>query len=230
MSVNIAVVDSGINAFHSHVQGIEGGISFEENHENKIVPTLNFYDNVGHGTAIAGILRHKSPFANIFAIKIFYKKLFATPALLIAALEWLIEQDMNIIHLSLGTKSERAKNRLYDICNKAYKKNIVVVASARFPADSVYPSVFDEVIGVYWNKQCSEDSIVYHPGNPIEFGTYGKPRPLPGKSQILNFQGHSFAAAYVSSYVAQIIKYEKIVDTLDIKQLLSKRGQKNHYE
>ena len=104
MPVEIAVIDSGINPGHSHVQRVAGGISFQLAASGKVVEGVDFCDELGHGTAIAGVIREINPQAKIYAVKIFYQCLEAPAALLLAAMQWSIKSKVNIIHLSLGTE------------------------------------------------------------------------------------------------------------------------------
>ena len=57
MSIKIAVIDSGINPGHSHVQGVAGGSSYHLEASGKVVAGADFRDDVGRGTAIAWVIR-----------------------------------------------------------------------------------------------------------------------------------------------------------------------------
>ena len=220
MSIKIAIIDSGVNPLHPHVQGVEKGLGFYENDKKKIIQTNDFIDTIGHGTAIAGIIRKKAPFAKLYAIKIFYEKLATQVSVLIAALNWAIENDMHIINLSLGTRQTEYKKDLIKICAKAYKKNIFIVSSAKDPSDIVFPSIFKTVTGVYWNKECNENDFTYHPNSPIEFGAHGRPRAIPGLPQELNFSGSSFAAAHMTGNIALKLHNKPDVNVKNIRYFL----------
>jgi hypothetical protein len=202
MAVRIAVIDSGINPWHSHVQGVEGGVSLRLGRGGRISESGDFQDALGHGTAIAGIIREQAPAGLLQAIRIFHNALEAPAAVLLAALERAIALNAKIIHLSLGTEREDVRPKLERLCREACDRRIVVVAAGRAPDDRVCPAALDTVIGVYWNRDCGEDSLIYHPGKPVEFGAYGLPRELPGVPREANFRGNSFAAARVTARVA----------------------------
>jgi subtilisin family serine protease len=228
MSVKIAIIDSGVNPDHFHVQGIEKGFSFYQDDKKNIVRENDFTDKIGHGTAIAGIIKKKAPFAKLYAIKIFYKNLTAPVSVLIKALNWAIESRMQIINLSLGTQLEEYEKDLRKICAKAYKKNIFLISSAKNLSDITFPSIFETVIGVYWNRKCNEESLVYHPESLIEFGACGSPRALPGLPQSLNFSGSSFAAAHVTGEVAIELKDNPTADIKSIKKALAAQSNNRH--
>ena len=204
--VNVAVIDSGVNPWHSHVGGVEGGAAFAVEPGGRVVESADFRDEIGHGTAIAGIIRERAPRARIHALKIFQRELNAPVATLMAALEWALSKNIAVIHLSLGTEREEDRESLERLCRAAWEANVVIVASARSPDDIVFPACLDTVIGVYWNRECDEDSLVYHPGAPVEFGACGWPRALPGLPRDRNFHGHSFAAAHVTARAVKLLE------------------------
>lgn len=204
--MDIAILDSGINPWHSHVQGIKGGLGFHPLPEDtKITVSTDCCDNLGHGTAIAGIIRRGAPKADLFAFKIFHEALHCSAAVLLGALSWAINANMKMIHLSLGTVNAQYKSELTDLARQANDKNIILVAAARNDMDVIYPAVFKTVMGVYWNKSCPEDKVVFNPEKTVEFGAYGRPICLSGQRPEDNFSGSSFAAARVSAMAARIL-------------------------
>ncbi|MBW1649608.1 MAG: S8 family serine peptidase [Deltaproteobacteria bacterium] len=221
MSVKIAIIDSGINPDHFHVDGIEKGLGFYLNDKKQIMKSGDFTDIVGHGTAIAGIIKKKAPFAKLYAVKIFNQKLTASASVLIAALNWAIDNRMQIVNLSLGTKLLKYKKAIEQICAKAYKKNIFIVSSAKHILDITFPAVFNTVIGVCKNPDCNEDTIAYYPKNSIEFGACGMPRAIPGLPQELNFSGASFAAAHISGIIASKLKKNSNANIKGVKRELT---------
>jgi subtilisin family serine protease len=205
VSIDIAIIDSGVNPWHSHVQGVAGGVSFHVDDSGEVIASEDYRDQLGHGTAIAGVIREKIPDGRLHAVRIFHQNLEAPMTLLVAALEWAVEEEPKMIHLSLGTEREEYRRELERICRKASEKEIVVIAAARAPDDRVYPSSFETVIGVCWNRECEDDFLVYHPGKSVEFGACGRPRALPGMPPEHNFRGSSFAAARVTGLAADLL-------------------------
>jgi len=219
--MNIAIIDSGINSKHSHVQGVAGGIGIFLDQTGALQFDSDYRDKLGHGTAIAGVIREKAQTANLYAVKIFYDKLTASTQALLAALSWAVEHRMEIIHLSLGTTRSAYKNKLADLCKQALRLGIIVVAAARGPDDKIYPASLETVIGAYCEPKCPKDVLHYQAESLIDFGAYGSPRPLPGLPQHLNLHGHSFAAAHVTAHTAQIIKSLPDPDLPKIKKKLA---------
>jgi subtilisin family serine protease len=222
VDIRIGIIDSGINPWHSHVGSIEGGIAFNLESDRKVVSSPDFRDELGHGTAIAGIIREKAPYAKLYAVKIFHESLTAPLLVLEAALEWAINERMKIIHLSLGIACTEERGKIGRLCEEACKKNIIIVAAARNPDDVIVPASLETVIGVYWLREADRDFLAYNPGKKIEFGACGWPRPLPGYPAGYNYSGGSFAAAHVTGKVAQVLKENPTGDVSWVKGMLSK--------
>ena len=221
MTVNIAIIDSGINASHPHVSGVAGGISFHLGNDGCIVSDSDYADHIGHGTAIAGLIRQKVPDAAIYAVRIFHKDLNAPGDLLLAGLNWAIDNSMGIIHLSLGTEEEIYRAELESLCNAVERKNIIIIAAGRHPDDEVLPAAFRNVIGVYWHRDSEPGKIIHHPACNIEFGAHGRPRPLPGLPQAMNFKGHSFAVGRITAEISRLLTEKPSAKIHWLKQRLS---------
>jgi hypothetical protein len=206
MPLKIAVIDSGINRNHFHVGNIAGGHGYRMTGNGQVELHPDFEDEIGHGTAIAGILSQKAPFADLYAIKIFQKELSASAQVLMVALKWAIDAKMKIIHLSLGTEVEAYREEFNTLCRSAHDRGIIILAAARSSRDHIIPAAFETVIGVFWDRNCGKDMIRYHPGETIEFGAYGWPREIPGMPQEMNFRGNSFAVAHVTGQLARIVE------------------------
>ena len=228
--MKIGIIDSGINPNHSHVQSVAGGIGIFLNQSGVLQISSDYRDTLGHGTAIAGVIREKAPTASLYAIKIFFDKLTASTQALLSALAWAVDQEMNIIHLSLGTTLRQHRNELEDLCEQALRAGTIVVAAARSPDDEIYPASLEAVIGAYWEPECPKDVLQYQADGHINFGAHGSPRPLPGLPQNKNLRGHSFAAAHVTAHTAQILESHPDIDLFKIKKKLSQIQGRRIYE
>ncbi len=225
MTPEIAIIDSGVNPMHPHVQGVSGGHGYVLDARGEIKKTDDFMDEIGHGTAISGIIRQSVPLAGLYAVKIFKRELGAPASFLIEALAWAMENKFRIIHLSLGVENEIFVHELDRLCQMACDKNIIILASAKGPQDRTYPAFFQTVIGVYWNHDCNWGQMVFHPDSKIEFGAHGWPRPIPGLPQEQNFRGHSFAVAHVTARVSTLVQKYPQKDLWWIKKQLARESR-----
>ena len=128
--VRIALIDSGINPAHSHVGAIAAGVAFSAGPDGEVQQTSDFRDPLGHGTALAGILKFKAPEAALFAVKIFTDRLVTSIEILEAALGWAIEQKMHVVNLSLGTANPEHRARMARIAARAKRARTLIAASS----------------------------------------------------------------------------------------------------
>ena len=204
--VRVALIDSGINAQHSHVGFLTGGIALSVTVEGTVEEDSDYTDHIGHGTALAGILRAKAPRVELYAVKIFTDRLAASITILEAALGWAIVQRMNIINLSLGTANADHRERLREIVARANAAGTLLVASSPPGRMDVFPAALPDVIGVAGDDNCGWSEYRYVAGDPIPFRAHPCPRSLPGPAQARNFRGHSFASAHVSALLALLME------------------------
>ena len=180
--IKVAVVDSGISAGHPHVGALAGGVSFAGEGEP--------VDRLGHGTAVAGAIRQWAPEADLYAVKVFDRRLSATIETLLQALAWCQEQGMDIVNLSLGT------------ANPAHREDFLAVLGAGSlivsPA-GLLPGSLPGAIGVEADATCQRDAFRYMGG---VFYASPYPRPIPGVPVERNLSGVSFAVANVSGLAA----------------------------
>ncbi|WP_420835138.1 S8 family serine peptidase [Nitrosopumilus maritimus] len=131
--IKIAIIDTGVDFNHPDL--------FGWGHDGKVVGGYNFIqegqppmDNNGHGTQVAGVIAADgqatgvAPKAKILAYKVSEDGEGVSSDLIIRAIEKAIEDDADIINISLGvnktnTKIERA-------VNQALEKEIFVVTAA----------------------------------------------------------------------------------------------------
>ena len=203
--MEIAIIDSGINPDHPHVKTTSSGWTFSQDSHGQVIRKEGQTDHIGHGTAIAGIIHQRAPSVNLVPLKIFHESLKASGKVMLAALQQAVSMRPRIIHLSLGTIFEEYLDDLSALCQEVRDQGNIVVAAAPAKDAQVYPAAFGTVIGVYWHPTCQEDDLVFHTHTPVNIGAHGWPRPLPGLPRNRNFRGSSFAAAHVTSRIAELI-------------------------
>lgn len=131
--IKIAVIDTGVDYLHPDLFGFGPG--------GKIVDGYNFVDESkmpidtnGHGTEVAGIiasngeLKGIAPKSSIVAYKVSDDGENVSSDLIIKAVNKAIEDDVDIINISLGVNKTNSK--IDDVVNKATRNGILVVAAA----------------------------------------------------------------------------------------------------
>lgn len=220
IGVRVALVDSGVNARHSHVGFVAGGIGLSVADGGAVRQHPEFDDRIGHGTALAGILRAKAPQVELYAVKVFRDRLQVSFSVLEAALRWGLENRMHIINLSLGTANAAHQDRCLAIIAETHASGTVLVASSPAGQTNVFPAVLPGVIGVANDERCGWADYLYVPDDPIPFRAHSCPRPLPGPAQARNFRGPSFASAHVSALLALLRERNPGLSFAEMRALL----------
>jgi subtilisin family serine protease len=119
--VKIAIIDSGIHPGHPHVGQIAGAVEITLAGERP-----DAIDRLGHGTAVAGAIREKAPDAELYAVKVFDRRLTANIGVILRALEWCRDHHMDLVNLSLGTENPAHRDGFLRILDK----DLLVVSAA----------------------------------------------------------------------------------------------------
>jgi subtilisin family serine protease len=197
--VRVAVIDSGVHAAHPHIAGVAGGITIgDEIDEN------NYSDIIGHGTAVMAAIKEKAPDADYFAVRVFYTSLRTTIDLLLRAIEWSIDNRMDVINLSLGTTNPAHRERFAPLITRALENGQVLVSARDADGTPALPGSLPGVIGVELDWDCPRE--MYSAKSTPEGLTLvasGYPRSLPGVPRTKNLHGISFAVANATGFVVR---------------------------
>lgn len=200
--IRVAIVDSGINAHHSHVQSVLTGVSLQLDDEGRIVAGPDWRDRHGHGTAVAGAVRLFAPNADLLAITVVDAQGRSSAEQLIAAMDWALDHDARLINLSLGTANQDHAPALLTAVQRACRQGALVIAAAPTNGTPMWPAMLPEAIGVRADGRLAPDAVGIASGGAPRWRACGQPRPLPGPAQARNFQGSSFAAARITGLLA----------------------------
>ncbi len=219
--VKVAVVDSGINAHHSHIQRVAGGVQIRWEEDDAPAFGEDYRDSLGHGTAIAGVIRAKAPDAELYSVKVFDGDLRTHARVVAAAIGWAAEQRMHVVNVSLSTSKAEHRALLQQACDEATQRGVILVAAGDEPGRDVFPASFANVIGVAGDERCGWDQYVCCPGESIEFRAHPHPRPLRRRPQKFNLRGHSFAAAHITALIARILEQHPAAQRSELIEILA---------
>ncbi len=198
--VRVAVIDSGAHASHPHVNGIAGGVAIlaDGREENE------FVDRIGHGTAVAAVIREKAPSAEIFAVKIFHDSLATRIEPLIRAIDWSVENGIHLINLSLGTNNDAHAPALLSALERVRAKDIRLVAAFEDSGVRWLPGALPGAVPVALDWNCPRDQYRTSTlaDGRILYLASGYPRPIPNVPPERNLKGISFAVANVTGLLA----------------------------
>jgi len=154
--VKIAIIDTGISRKHPDLT-VSGGINLVGTSNSK-----KWNDDNGHGTHVVGIIAGRNnsigvigvaPGAEVYAVKVLDQFGSGRFSDVIEGIEWAVQNDMDIISMSLGTTEY--SQALNDSSSSAYNAGILLVASAGNNGDGnpstndvMYPAKFESVIAI----------------------------------------------------------------------------------
>lgn len=151
--IKVAVLDTGILLSHPDLQ-VYGGYD--------TTGKGSYNDDNGHGTHVAGTIAAlnntigvlgAAPSARLYAVKVLDRNGNGSYSNIIAGIEWAINNDMDVINMSLGGSS--GSTALQQACNSAYNAGILLVAAAGNEGTSSgstecigYPARYSSVMAV----------------------------------------------------------------------------------
>lgn len=229
--VKIAILDTGISN-HSDLN-VVGGVS-------TVDYTTSYQDDHGHGTHVAGIIGAKdnntgitgiAPNAELYAVKVMNQNSEAFNADVIEGIQWAIDNDMDIINMSIGLNRENVEMK--ELLDEAYNKGILIVASAGNYGNAsatdnsvMYPAKYDSVIAVgavdqtksRWTKSSTGSAVeVVAPGVDV-ISTYVN-------NQFAKTSGTSQAAPFVSGLLALYKEAYPEKSNVEIRSMLQENTE-----
>lgn len=217
--VRVALLDSGVNAHHSHVREVAGGVHVRWREDGSLEFDPDCRDVLGHGTAVAGVIRAKAPEVELYAVRVFERELRTHAAVVAAAIRWAVEHGMHVVNISLGTERQDHRELLQAACDEACRQGVILIAASEDEREC-FPASFASVIAVAGDERCAWDEYFYCPDGAVPFRAHPSPRPLPGRPQRFNLRGHSFAAAHITACVARILEEKPQARCDEVVQLL----------
>jgi subtilisin family serine protease len=222
--VKVAVIDSGVDADHPLVGEIAGSVLVEsdETSPNGVrFVQADEGDLVGHGTACAAIIRSIAPEAEIYSVRVLGPNLRTRGSLFIAGIRWAVDNDMQVVNMSLSSSSAQWFSELHEIADKAYFRNTMLVCAANNRPGPTYPSEYASVISVAAREGSDPRSVAYNPSPPVEFGARGIDVEVAwsdGKSIVAS--GNSFATPHISGLVALMMSKHPEMTSFQVKSTL----------
>ena len=206
--VKVAIIDTGIDVKHPDLQAnLKGGVS-------AVSYTTSYNDDNGHGTHVAGIVAAVDneigvigvgPQINLYAVKVLDRRGSGYLSDVIEGLDWAIQNEMQVVNMSLGTSSDILSLR--EAVQRVNQAGIVQVAAAGNSGGAViYPAAYPEVIAVSATDSADTIASWSSRGPEIDLAAPGVSIFSTYKGQTYKIlSGTSMAAPHVTGAAALVL-------------------------
>lgn len=201
--VRIAVIDSGVHPDHPHIDArrLSQGVFIQRDGTRMFAPDATL-DRLGHGTAVTAAILEKAPDATCLPVRVFDDALRTSARALSEAIRWAIEQDVDLINLSLGTPNMVHTELFEGVVAEAAANGIAVIAAHDAEGVPCLPGALSDVLGVKLDWDCPRARFYVPEDAPDALCASGYPRAIPGVAPTRNLYGISFAVAQVTGFAA----------------------------
>lgn len=221
--IRVGIIDSGLEVDHPRLAGrVVESVAVELDDDEPTVVPDDGKDLYGHATACGGIIVEMAPQVELISIRVLGADLRGKGTAFAAGLEWAIDQGIDVLNLSLSSKSETLFPVFHDLVDRAYFRRVVLVSAANNVQAASYPSLFSSVLSVAAHGEPDPLRLYYNPAPPVEFGAWGVDVPMAwkdGGSTVAT--GNSFAAPHVAAMVALILAKHPGLTPFEIKAVLA---------
>ncbi len=219
--IKVAVIDSGVDAAHPAVGGVEGYVAISEGPDGLVYDTEPHEDVFGHGNACAGIIRALAPECEIYSVRVLGPNLSGRGIVFAAGLRWAIDNGMQVCNLSLSTGRSEFFGLFHELADLAYFRGTVLVTAANNMPIESYPSLYSSVISVACHEGEDPYQFYYNPKPPVEFGAPGiniNVAWLGGQNATVT--GNSFSAPHITGLAARILSKHPGLTPFQVKTIL----------
>ena len=225
--VKIAELDTGIDITQPDLV-VTGGVS-------EVSYTASYNDDNGHGTHVSGIIGAKNngvglvgvaPDTSLYAVKVLDSTGSGYVSDIISGIDWAITNKMDIITMSLGTKSDVAA--LHNAVDSAYTQGVLVVSAGGNDGaggDTIeYPARYSSVIAVGAVDKTNKRAYFSSTGKELEVSAPG----VNIQSTYLNGQyatmsGTSMATPFVAGDLALLKQAHPTYSASQLRSLLQQK-------
>jgi subtilisin family serine protease len=226
----VCILDSGVDRSHPDVGGMTAALHARIDPDGtEHVEDDDAGDQVGHGTACAGIVRTLAPDCELTSVRVLDRDARGRGRVLAAGLRWAVQQDFDVISMSLSTAKREVATLLHDLVDEAYFRRTLIVASAHNMPIKSYPWRYAAVISVGSHEGRDPYELYWNPQPPVEFFAHGVDVTIatPGGKR-LRATGNSFATAHVSGLCALIRAKHPWLIPYQVKWILQQTASNGH--
>jgi Subtilase family len=155
-------------------------------------------DRLGHGARTLQAIATLAPDARLAVAQVFGDALRTDGGTVARAVDWLIEQGVAVINLSLGVRQDHAPLRA--ACERARAQGCLVIASTPARGGPVFPAAYPGAVRVMGDARCAPGQ---HSALLLQHADFGACVLPPDGDRA--HAGASFGCAHLSGRVAALL-------------------------
>lgn len=226
-NLGICIIDSGVNEVALQIGRISTNMEITATLRIRKRPRYDAH-TISHATVCAAIIRKYAPDAALHSIKILNGRQKSTINQLKAALLWCLDNNIKIIHMSIGSVIHRDFAGIKRLADAACRQGAIIVAACNNNGRLTYPAALDNVIGVKCDRsgRLQEGEYIYNGAgfDGAEITACSRHSLLtPGGKSFETVCANSYAAPLITALVYNIVKENPGTDLAGIRAVL-RRG------
>lgn len=222
--IKIGILDWGFG-YEEHEGLYAGGLDFSENPEN-------FNHTNEHGYWMANVLKEIAPECEVYALGTFIpdsedKWVDA----MIAAINWAIANDIDILTLSHQPLSKKSRPRFDEAVNRAVDRNIVTTFIHYDNPNNILPNGLLEDDSFYERKP--DINIFHYDYNTLfvsQYLEYKESGPISNGENIIPYFSISSMSPVTAGFVAILKSINGGLTPAEYKDILIKTSYQTHYK
>lgn len=219
--VTVAIVDSGIEASHPAVGGVDQYVAITQGAAGLFYDEAPHEDLVGHGTACAATVRQLAPECGLLSVRVLSENLTGRGTVFAAGLRFAIASGARVVNCSLSSGKADYKELFYEIADEAYFAGVILVCAVNNVPSPSFPSTFASVISVAAHDGTDPYSFDVNPNPPVDFGAPGIDKPVAWRGGItVSATGNSFAAPHLAGHIARLLSKHPGLTPYEVKTVL----------
>jgi subtilisin family serine protease len=193
--VRVGIVDSGC---HPAIEPVAARAFLRRG--DRVVSCAVQPDRLNHGSSVSSAILGLAPAVELYLAQVFTAQLTTSALQIAAALEWLCDQRVQLVNLSLGLRHDR--DVLRTACARATAGEVLICASSPARGEPVFPAAYPGVLRITGDARCDVDQFSWLNSRFADYGAC--PSSRDGTAA-----GASMGCAHLSGHIARFLTLER---------------------